>query len=149
LIYQYRQDSKLPPNSDASYRDCIKHHITFWKTKASGKAGNMAEADLIQKIQLNRAKTEAQWLSIKKERSELVDTKLLAETFEPFFLNLRMQLCSIARKFPVVQTEVDSMLKGWEELGKGMLQKSEEELHNFIQEEMEKEVELETGELDE
>jgi hypothetical protein len=143
MIYQYRQDGKLPPNSDASYRDCIKQHISFWKTKASGKANNMAEAALVQKIQLDRARTEAQWLAIKKERGELVDTKILAEVFEPYFLNLRMQLCSIARKFPDIQKDIDSMLGEWSQLGEKMLLKGEEELHDFIQNELEREVELE------
>lgn len=149
MIYQARQDGKLPPNSDASYRDCIKHHVTFWKTKSASKANNMTEAALVQTIQLNRAKTEAQWLAIKKERGELVDTKLLAEAFEPYFLNMRMQLCSIARKFPDMQGEVDKLIATWQELGKAMMLKSQDELDNFIQLQMEQEIELEEGNPDE
>lgn len=142
MIYQYRQDGKLPPNSDASYRDAIKHHVLFWKTKSTNKASSMADAALIQKTQLDRAKTEAQWLSIKKERGELVDTKILAEVFEPYFLQLRQQLASLARKYPDLQQDIDSMLGGWERLGQEMLQKSEQELEEFIQNEMDKEIEM-------
>jgi phage terminase Nu1 subunit (DNA packaging protein) len=149
MVYQYRQDGKLPPNSDASYRDSFKHHVNFWKTKSAGKANNMAEAALVQKIQLDRARTEAQWLNIKKERGELVDTKILAEVFEPFFLNLRMQLCSMARKYPNMQQDIDSMLAEWQQLGTKMLEKSENELHEFIENELNKEVELEEGDTDE
>lgn len=144
LVYQFRQDGKLPPNSDASYRDCVKHHIQYWKKKSISKANNMAEANLAQSIQLNRAKTEMQWLTIKKERGELVDTKLLAQVFEPFFINLRIQLISLARKHPDLQQEVDNMLSGWQKLGQQMLQKSQEELDNFIETQMNQDIELET-----
>lgn len=148
MIYQYRQDGKLPPNSDASLRDCIKHHVLYYKTKAASKANNMSEAALVQKIQLDRAKTEQAWLAIKKERGELVDTKILAEVFEPYFINVRMQLCSLARKFPEMQQEVDKMISGWKELGKKVMMKSQQELDDFIQIQMEKEVELEKEEPD-
>lgn len=141
MVYQYRQDGKLPPNSDASYRDSIKHHIAFWKSKTAGKANGMAEAALMQKTQLDRARTEQAWLAIKKERGELVDTKILAEAFEPFFLQVRMQLCSIARKHPDVQADIDKVLAHWLHLGQEMMRKSEEELDAFIQLEMEKEIE--------
>lgn len=143
MVYQYRQDGKLPPNSDASYRDCIKHHLTFYKTKATSKASSLADAALVEKIQLDRARREQTWLAIKKERGELADTKMLAETFEPYFLQMRMQLVSLTRKHPEIQDKVDKIIAHWNELGAKLLQKSSEELDNFIELQMQKEIELE------
>lgn len=140
MVYQYRQDGKLPPNSDASYRDCIRHHVTWLKNKATSKASNMGEASLIQTMELNRARTEQAWLAIKKERGELIDLQTLAETFESAFLHLRSQLVSLARKHPEQQREIDNMLSGWEDLGRRTLAKASDEYDSFIQMQMEKEV---------
>ena len=147
MVYQYRQDGKLPPNSDASLRDCIKHHITFWKNKSIQKATGLSEAALLQKVQLDRARTEATWLQIKRDRGELVDTEVLAQTFEPHFLHMRTQLCSLARKHPDLQVELDKIMSGWARLGEDMKLQAEEELSNFIQTQMEQEIEIEDAEF--
>lgn len=144
-IYSSRQDGKLPPNSDASYRDCIKWYTTFYKTKSQSKASNMGEAALVQKIKLDAAKTEQAWLGIKRERGELIDTALLAERFETHFIHLRMQLCALTRRRPELEKEIDAMLAEWSALGKEMMDKSEETLDTFIQEQMESDIEVETG----
>jgi hypothetical protein len=147
MVYQYRQDGKLPPNSDATLRDCLKHHVLFWKNKSISKATGLSEAALIQKVQLDRARTESTWLQIKKERGELVETSVLAQVFEPHFLQMRTQLCSIARKFPDVQVEIDKLLNGWSRLGEELKLTAAEELDNFIQTQMEQEVEIDDTEL--
>ena len=147
MVYQYRQDGKLPPNSDASLRDCLKHHVTYWKNKSIQKATGLSEAALLQKVQLDRARTESTWLQIKKERGELVDTDLLAQTFEPHFLHLRTQLCSLARKHPDIQMEIDKILNGWAKLGEEMSIKATEELQDFIQIQMDKEIDIEDPDL--
>lgn len=145
-IYQFRQDGKLPPNSDATLRDCIKTYINFYKTKSTSKASSMAEASLIQKIQLDRAKTEQTWLAIKQSRGELVSTAVLAEQFESHFIHMRMQLCAMARRRPELEPDIDKILKEWSKLGKDIMQRSEAELENFINTQMEQEVELKTVE---
>lgn len=144
-IYSSRQDGKLPPNSDASYRDCIKWYTIFYKTKSQSKASNMGEAALVQKIKLDAAKTEQTWLGIKRERGELVDTAILAERFESHFIHLRMQLCALVRKRPELEKEVDAMLAEWSALGEKMMDKSEETLTTFIQEQLDAEIEVEAG----
>lgn len=145
-IYQFRQDGKLPPNSDASYRECIKWHLTFYKTKSISKASSMGEAALIQKIKLDTAKTEQTWLSIKKDRGELVDVEILAEQFESHFIHMRMQLCAIARRKPEMEKDIDKILSEWCRLGKGLMKKSEEELNTFIEKKMEEEIQVEEAE---
>jgi len=148
-VYQFRQDGKLPPNSDASFRDCIKWHTTFWKTKSISKANSMGEAALIQKIKLDTAKTEQTWLAIKKDRGELIDVKMLAEQFEHHFIHMRMQLCAISRRLPALEKDIDGILLEWSKLGTGIMKKSQEELDNFIQAQMEKEVEIVEAKADE
>jgi len=147
-IYQFRQDGKLPPNSDASFRECIKWYATFYKTKSISKASSMGEAALVQKIQLDRAKTEQTWLNIKRDRGELIDVSVLAEQFEAHFIHMRMQLCAIARRKPEMQEDIDKVLAEWSKLGKDIMRKSETELDDFIQARMEDEIQVEKPEED-
>lgn len=140
LIYQMRQDGKLPPNSDATYRACIKHYTEFLQTRASKKASNVAEASLLQKIQLDRAKTEAEWLNLRVKRGELVDTKDLALEFESYFTLMRSQLNAMARRFPDTVEVVDELLSHWHDLGKALMQQAGRELEDFVEVEMNKEI---------
>lgn len=147
LIYQMRQDGKLPPNSDATYRASIKHYTEFLQNRASKKASNVAEASLLQKIQLDRAKTESEWLNLRVKRGELVDSSDLAIEFESYFTLMRGQLNMIARKFPETVPDIDNLLTHWSELGRAIIAKSTQELENFVENEMNKEIDL--GESDE
>lgn len=155
LIYQMRQDGKLPPNSSATYRDCIKHYTEYLQNRATKKASNVAEASLLQKIQLDRAKTEREWINLKKERGELVDTTDLAIEFEGYFTLMRGQLNAIARKFPETTEDIDNLLSHWRDLGSTLYSKATEDIANFVEIEMNKEIDLgaseesEEGELDE
>lgn len=142
MIYQYRQDGKLPPNTNATYAECILQHTKYWKLKSVKKASNVAEAALMQKIQLDRAKTEQTWLAIAKERRELVDTQELAMLFEPFFTKMRGQLMAVTRKYPETAQMLDGLLGNWNQLGREMLQKGSDELENFIEEQMNQELDL-------
>jgi hypothetical protein len=142
MVYQYRQDGKLPPNSDASFRDCIIHHINYWKNKAASKASNVAEAALIQEMRLREAKIEREYLALKKDKGDLIDINVLAEVFEPAFLAVRTQLCSLARKHPDLQSEIDKILSGWDKLGQETFKKADAEFTDYIQMMMERELEL-------
>lgn len=143
MMYAYRQNGKLPPNSDATYKDCIRHHLTWWKNRASQKANNLADASLLQEMKLREAKIEREWLAVKKAKEELLDITVLAEVLEPVFLGLRTQLCSLARKYPEMEKEIDTILETWEKSGKAMFEKADLEMTTFIEEMTEKEVDLE------
>lgn len=143
MMYAYRQNGKLPPNSDATYKDCIRHHLTWWKNRASQKANNLADASLLQEMKLREAKIEREWLAVKKAKEELLDITVLAEVLEPVFLGLRTQLCSLARKYPEMEKEIDTILETWEKSGKEMFEKADLEMTTFIEEMTEKEVDLE------
>lgn len=149
LIYQMRQDGKLPPNSSATYRDCIKHYTEFLQNRATKKASNVAEASLLQKIQLDRAKTESEWLNLKVKRGELVDTTDLAIEFEGYFTLMRGQLNAIARKFPDAIEDIDNLLNHWSDLGNALVSNSAQEIANFVEIEMNKEIDLGETEEDE
>ena len=142
LIYEMRQDGKLPPNSSATYRDCIKHYTEFLQNRATKKASNVAEASLLQKIQLDRAKTESEWLNLKVKRGELVDTTDLAIEFEGYFTLMRGQLNAIARKFPETVEDIDNLLNHWSDLGNALISNSAQEIANFVEIEMNKEIDL-------
>ena len=140
LVYQYRQDGKLPPNSDASYRDCILHHTKYLKKVVSGKASSSAEAAVIQKIKLDTAKTEQTWLDIRQKRKELVDIKALVLAFEPYFVQMQSQLSTLARKHPECQQEIDRMLGTWNELGKRLEAENDQRLTDFVDAKLAEEV---------
>ena len=137
-----RQDGKLPPNSSATYRDCIKHYTEYLQNRATKKASNVAEASLLQKIQLDRAKTESEWLNLKVKRGELVDTTDLAIEFEGYFTLMRGQLNAIVRKFPETMEDIDNLLNHWNELGRGLISKTSQDIENFVEIEMNKEIDL-------
>jgi hypothetical protein len=146
LIYQMRQDGKLPPNSNATYRECIHHYLTYWRGRASKKASNMAELLAQQEYELKRVKTEREWLAVKKEKGELLDIQVLAEQLEPVFLQLRTQLVALARRYPVVIEDVDKILDGWDKAGQEMFKIAEAELQTFIEERMNEKPEVEEKE---
>lgn len=140
MVYQGRQDGKFPPNSDATYRECITYYANYWKTKSASKTSNLSEAVLIQKMKLDAAKTENEWLNNKQKKMELIDIKVIAETFEPIFLHIRSQLVSIARKFPDVQATIDKALEEWEHLGETLSMEGSKDLANFIDTKMNEEL---------
>lgn len=141
-IYEARTDGKLPPNTDATYRQCIQFYCNYWKMRAGGKASSIAEAALAQKIQLDMAKTEREWLDIKEKKGELVDVKVMAELFEPAFLHIRTMLVSLSRKFPEIAEEVDRGLDELHHLGDRVLASGRADMDTFIETKM-----LETFEL--
>lgn len=138
-IYSFRKDGKLPFSPRASLRKCLLHHLDYYRSRSLRRAGNVGDADLIQKIKLNKAKTEQTWLAVRKERGELVDVELLSEQFEPHFLHLRMQLHSLARKHPELREGLDKVLEEWSLLGEKLMRVSKEQLGQFIQKQLEDE----------
>ena len=144
-IYQYRQNGRLPADTGASYRDCFLHHITFMKDKAGGKVASLREAGELQRLQLDRVKTEKAWLEVKAERKELIDREVLAGLFEPLFLQVRSQLNSLARKHPEAKEEVIRTMQSWERIGVTMRKQATEELDRLVEEQMEYEPEIDAS----
>ena len=143
MVYQGRQDGKLPPNSDASYKECITHYVNYWKTKSSSKVSNVGEAALLQKIKLDTAKTEMEWLNIKQKKEELLDIAQLAETFEPIFIHIRTRLVSISRKHPETVDTIDQAMEELFHLGESIFKRGQEDLAAFIETKMNEEIEVE------
>lgn len=148
-VNQGRQTNMLPPNSSATYRQCIQHYVNHWKQKSSRRASSISEAALMQKMKLDAAKTESEWQNIKQKKEELIDVQQLAETFEPVFLHIRTQLVSLSRKFPEIQTDVDRCLEELCELGERTLAKGKEDLDGFIDMKMNAETEFPIDEQEE
>ncbi len=145
-VNQGRQTNMLPPNSSATYRQCIQHYVNHWKQKSSRRASSISEAAALQKMKLDAAKTESEWQNIKQKKQELLDIQQLAETFEPVFLHIRTQLVSLARKYPDIQVEVDRCLEELCDLGEKTLQQGKADLDGFIQTKMDEEIEFPNGE---
>jgi hypothetical protein len=143
MVHQGRQDGKLPPNSSANYRECLNHYINYWKSKSASKVSNVSEAALLQKIKLDTAKTEMEWLNIKQKKQELLDMQQLETLFEPVFIHIRTRLVSISRKHPETIPTIDQAMEELFHLGKDLFNKGQEELDAFITTRMNEEVEVE------
>jgi hypothetical protein len=149
MVYQGRQDGKLPPNADATYKECINHYINYWKTKSSSKVSNVSEAALLQKIKLDTAKTEMEWLNIKQKKMELLDVAQLAEAFEPIFIHIRTRLVSLSRKHPETTESIDQAMEELYHLGETVFARGSEDLAEFIDIKMNEELEVEPKEEEE
>lgn len=148
MVHQGRQDGKLPPNSDATYKESLNHYINYWKVKSSSKVSNVGEAALFQKIKLDTAKTEMEWLNIKQKKMELLDMAQLETIFEPIFIHIRTRLVSISRKHPETIPTIDQAMEELYHLGSTLFQKGKEDLDSFIKTKMDEEVEVEEIELE-
>ena len=50
MVYDSRKQGKLPPNSDATYRQCIQQYVQWHKARSNLKAGSIAEKKMLQEI---------------------------------------------------------------------------------------------------
>lgn len=142
LVYQGRQDGKLPSNTEASYRDCIQQYITFYKRKINSRSTSMSEAKLAQDIRNGIAKEEQQWLEIKRLKFELLEAAEMKELFEPIFHIVRASLVNLARKYPEIQNEIDNMMESWNLLGEKIENKAMSDAEAYVQSMLERELTL-------
>lgn len=141
MVYQAKQDGKLPSDPDASYRDCILQYVKFYKDKITGRGGDLYEQKLRQEVRNGLAKEELQWLEIKRIKSELVDINSLNELLLPIIHIVKSNLMNIARKFPETTQDIDRTLETWAQLGEKIYQKSKIESIKFVQDKLEEELE--------
>ena len=146
-VHQWQLEGRLPNNKGATYRQCIQHLIQYLEYKSQGRTAGLAEHATIQKLELDRARTEQAWVSLKADRGELIDKAVLAEQFEPILLQIRQQMMSFARKNEGHKDKIDEMLDTWDRLGQVMLAKSRAEYNTFIEVQMQSEWLTEDGEL--
>ena len=142
MIYQGRQDGKLPASAEATYRDCIQHYINFYKKKMNSRSTSMAEAKLAQDIRNGIAKEEQQWLEIKRLKEELLEAAVLKELFEPIFHIVRASLVNLARKHPEITKEIDNMMESWDRLGTHIEKQALIDGNAYVQSMLEKELTL-------
>lgn len=142
MVYQARQDGKLPSNAEASYRDCIQHYINFYKKKINSRSTSMAEAKLAQDIRNGIAKEELSWLEVKKLKMELLEASVMKELFEPVFHIIRASLVNLARKHPDIRPEIDNMMESWNRLGEQVERKAHQDSIAYVQSMLEKELTL-------
>lgn len=130
-LYQYIQGGRIPP-PPASYKTCILEYVNYLQNRAKRKAGNLSETQTLQEIKKLEAVTEKEWLNVKVLREGLINMGDLAEEFEPIFLQIRMQLTTLARTYPETQKQIDTVLESWSNMGQRMMTKSEEDLEKII-----------------
>lgn len=143
MIYQGRQEGKLPADTRASYRTCIQHYIQWHKKRSNAKASNMLEKKVIQEIRNLVAKEEMQWLEIKKTRNELVEKAEFAEIIQPIFQLVRQGLVNLSREMPETTEKVDSILRTWATLGDRLVAEAQIDADRFVHDQLVKEVSLE------
>lgn len=148
-IYQMRQDGRLPPDPEANYFECIKHHLTYLKGKVNAKRTTMGEAKLEQDIRNGKAKEVLQWLDVKEKKESLVEVHILKDTFEAVFHTVNSGLVNITREFPETQKAIDKMLSSWNDLGQKMVELAKEEGSMFVDAQLNAELDIELEEPDE
>ena len=143
MIYQGRQEGKLPGDPDSSYRDCIQHYVQFHKRRSNLKSSSVVERKLIQDIRLSMAKEEMQWLDIKKNKQELIDKQEFARILIPIFNLVRSGLVNITREYPQTQERIDSVMKTWVNLGEQLKELGLLNAETYVNSMLEKEVDIE------
>ena len=137
MIYQARQDGKLPPESNATYRNCIQQYVQWHKKRSNVKASSMAERKMLQEIRNGIAKEELTWLDIKEKRSLLIDKQELANILEPIFYLVKSGLVNLSRKHPTALEDVDNILRSWAALGEKIVLRSEKDAEAYVREMLE------------
>lgn len=140
MVYQGRQDGKLPSSAEVSYREAIHHYINFYKKKMNSKSTSMAEAKMAQDIRNGIAKEELSWLEVKEKKMELLAIAELKDIFEPTFHLIRSSLVNLARKHPEIQKEIDNMMDSWNMLGERIEKKAIQDGRDYVQSMLEKEL---------
>lgn len=142
MVHQGRQDGKLPPRTDATYRECIHRYIEYYKSKVNSRATTMGEAKLEQDIRNGIAKEHLQWLEVKKNKEELLELAVVKDFFEPVFHIINSSLVNLARKYPSIMPEIDNMLSSLYDLGNKIEQKATIDGDNFVKTMLENQVEI-------
>lgn len=142
-IYQLQQQGRLPLSG--SYREAIRKYISYWKQKATNKGSSIHEIGQARKSELDRAKTELAWLTVKKEREQLVDIEAFASVFTPAYMQMKMQLVALTRQDASLQEPIDKILESWAVLGERYTQEATQEMEHFVEAQIN---ELETLEQD-
>lgn len=142
MVYQGRQDGKLPAKKTATYKECIQQYVKFYKNKIHSAAGTMVEAKLQQDIRNGIAKEELQWLQIKQTKEQLVDVSEMKELFEPIFYLVKSSMVNLARKYPELENELDNTLETWYVLGEKIVTKAKQDGDGYVREMLERQIEL-------
>ena len=146
MIYQYRQENKLPPDENATYRQCIHFYLNWYKTKVNVKSSDLYERNMLQSIRNGIVKEQLGWMELQKQRSELVDKNLFFQVLSPVMGLTKSGLVNISRKYPETQAEIDTLLKTLEDAGHKISQEAIQDSLNFVDAMMDKEVELDESE---
>ena len=142
MIYQGRQDGKLPANLKATYKECIQCYVEHYKGKVTKKSGDMYEAKLEQDVRNGIAKEQLQWLDIRRQKEELVDVGQLNELFQPVFHIVKANLVNLTRKFPETRVDIDRTLDSWFQLGLKIGQRAKRDSDEYIQNQLNKPIDL-------
>ncbi len=147
-IYQMRQDGRLPPSPEASYFECIKHHLEYLKGKVNARRTTMGEAKLEQDIRNGKAKEVLQWLEVKEKKESLVEINILKEQIEPVFAMVNSGLVDVTRRFPETQKHIDKLLNSWQVVGEKLLLESASNGAAFVDAQLSAELDIELEEPD-
>jgi hypothetical protein len=101
----------------------------------------LQELQIKQRIKTDRVKEIETWLKIAQTRGELLISYELQKLYEPFLLLIKNGLISITMDFPETRTKIDEILNGWAAFGKRLLEQTEIDNKDFVEEMSNKNVE--------
>lgn len=117
MIYGLAKQGKL--KLDSSYRDCIRGYVNHWKDKVNGRQTSIGELVQVRKAELDRARVQQVWISVQKERGELIDKGEFGEVLGRLFSSIRGQLLALGKRYKTegVKEDVAVILENWAKIG--------------------------------
>jgi hypothetical protein len=140
MVYQARQDGKLPSDTKASFRQCVSHYIHYYKKKSSLKLGTVGVEKTIQETRNLRATEELKLLEIKERKQELIEVSVFTETFQPIFDTITDGLIAISRSHPKTDKDIRNLLRTWYSIGQNLESLAVRELETFVQDRLDEDL---------
>lgn len=143
MIYQYRQNGQLPANTNASYSECISHHVKYFKTRNNAKASSSIELKILADTKLANQKSEMMALEIAEKRKTLLNREIFLETLSPILSLINSSMNRIAKEYPETLKSIANLQSTLCALGNSAATLAEADSANYVEHLLEDKVVME------
>jgi xanthosine utilization system XapX-like protein len=143
MIYQYRQNGQLPANTNASYSECISHHVKYFKTRNNAKGSSAIELKVLADTKLANQKSEMMALEIAEKRKTLLNREIFLETLSPILSLINSSMNRIAKEYPETLKSITNLQATLCALGNSAATLAETDSANYVEHLLEDKVVME------
>jgi hypothetical protein len=143
MIYQYRQNGQLPANTNASYSECISHHVKYFKTRNNAKGSSAIELKVLADTKLANQKSEMMALEIAEKRKTLLNREIFLETLSPILSLINSSMNRIAKEYPETLKSITNLQSTLCALGNSAATLAETDSANYVEHLLEDKVVME------